>query len=217
MISPFRLSGRRAVLTAVAVLALLALPGARRALEASMTLHMLVQFPLLAFAGFLLAAAFPGRWLARMPACNAYGISGLFLVAVALAILMIPRALDLALVDVRIEFAKWLALLSCGAALRLSWRPAGLLVQGFFLGNVLPMMVVVGSLYESSPVRVCNAYLLDDQVRLGRLVVWVSAGIALVWFAHLTRVLLHRESVAVLPEPLEASAAATKSAAPESR
>ena len=217
MISPPRLSGRQAVLTALAVLVLLALPGARRALEASMTLHMLVQFPLLALPGFLLAAALSQRWLARMNAGNAYGISGLFGVAVALAILMIPRVLDLALVDARIELAKWLALLSCGAALRLSWRPAGLLVQGFFLGNILPMMVVVGSLYESSPTRVCNAYLLDDQVRLGQLLVWISAGIALAWFAHLTQVVLHRETVAVLPEPPEASAVATKSAAPESR
>ena len=33
-----------------------------------------------------------------------------------------------------------------GAALRLSWRPAGLVVQGFFLGNVLPMSAVVGQL-----------------------------------------------------------------------
>lgn len=182
-----------------------------------MTMHMLVQFPLVAFPGFLLAAALPGRWLARMTACNAYGISGLFGVAVVLAILMIPRVLDLALVDGRIEFAKWLALLFCGAALRLSWRPAGLLVQGFFLGNILPMMVVVGSLYESSPARVCNAYLLDDQVRLGQLLVWISAGIALAWFAHLTRVLLHRETAAVLPERVDPSAANTKYAAPKSR
>lgn len=217
MISLRKPSARQAVLTALAVLALLALPGARRALEASMTMHMLVQFPLLALPGFLLAAALPDRWLARMNAGNVYGISGLFGVAVALAILMIPRVLDLALADGRIELAKCLALLVCGAALRLSWRPAGWLVQGFFLGNVLPMMAVVGSLYEDSPARVCNAYLLDDQVRLGHLLVWVSVGIALVWLACLIRVLLHRETVAVLPEPLNASAAATKSAVPESR
>ena len=217
MISPPKLSVRQAVLTALAVLALLALPDARRAAEASMTMHMLVQFPLVAFPGFLLAAALPGRWLARMTACNAHGISGLFGVAVVLAILMIPRVLDLALVDGRIELAKWLALLFCGATLRLSWRPAGLLMQGFFLGNILPMMVVVGSLYESSPVRVCNAYLLDDQVRLGQLLVWISAGIALAWFAHLTRVLLHRETAAVLPGRVDPSAANTKYAAPKSR
>lgn len=178
---------------AAALLCLLAWPDVRHGLEAGMTLHMLVQYPLLALAGFLLAAALPDHRLARLGPWNAHGISGLFAAAVILTILMIPRVLDLALVDGRIEALKWLALVACGAAIGISWRPAGLLVQGFFLGNVLPMMVVVGNLYESSPVRVCNAYLLDDQARLGRLLVWVSAGIALVWFTHLIRVLLQRD------------------------
>lgn len=191
----------------VALLLLLALPGARQALEASMTRHMLVQYPLLALAGWLLAASLPGRWLARLNLWNAHGISGLFATALMLAILMIPRVLDLALVDGRIEILKCLALLICGAALRLSWRPAGLLVQGFFLGNVLPMMAVVGNLYETSPVRVCNAYLLDDQARLGQTLVWIAAAIAAVWFAWLVRVLMRRDAAMLLDD------AATKSAA----
>lgn len=184
---------------AVALLCLLALPGLRHGLEASMTLHMLVQYPLLALAGYLLAAALPGRWLARLGLWNAHGISGLFAAAMMLAILMIPRVLDLALVDGRIEILKCLALLACGAAGRLSWQAAGLLVQGFFLGNVLPMMAVVGNLYETSPVRVCNAYLLDDQARLGQMLVWIAAAIAGAWFAWLVRALMQRDA-AMLPD-----------------
>jgi hypothetical protein len=184
---------------AVALLCLLALPGLRHGLEASMTLHMLVQYPLLALAGYLLAAALPGRWLARLGLWNAHGISGLFAAAMMLAILMIPRVLDLALVDSRIEILKCLALLACGAAVRLSWQAAGLLVQGFFLGNVLPMMAVVGNLYETSPVRVCNAYLLDDQARLGQMLVWIAAAIAGAWFAWLVRALMQRDA-AMLPD-----------------
>lgn len=217
MISLRKPSARQAALAGLAVLALLALPGSRRVLEASMTTHMLVQFPMLTLSGFLLAAALPSRWLQRLGTCNAYGISGLFGVALIVALLMIPRVLDLALVDARIEVAKYVALLFCGAALRLSWRPAGWLVQGFFLGNVLPMMAVVGSLYQDSPARVCNAYLLGDQVRLGQLLLWVSAGVAIVWFTCLILVLLRGDTVAVLPEPLEENPAATKPAVPESR
>lgn len=184
---------------AVALLCLLVWPGVRQGLEASMTLHMLVQYPLLALAGYLLAAAWPACWTACLNRWNAHGISGLFAVALMLAILMIPRVLDLALVDGRIEILKCLALLTCGAALRLSWQAAGLLVQGFFLGNVLPMMVVVGHLYESSPVRVCNAYLLDDQARLGQLLVWIAAVIAAAWFTWLIRALMRRDA-AMLPD-----------------
>lgn len=186
-------------MTAAALLCLLAWPGVRHGLEASMTRHMLLQYPLLMLAGWLLAAALPGRWLARLNLWNAHGISGLFATALMLAILMIPRVLDLALVDGRIEAVKFLALLSCGAAIRLSWKAAGLLVQGFFLGNVLPMMAVAGNLYETSPMRVCNAYLLDDQARLGQMLVWIAAAIAAAWFAWLVRTLMRRDA-AMTPE-----------------
>ena len=211
------LPARLGALAALALLALLALPVARRALEASMSAHMLLQYPLLALAGCWLAAALPPRWLARVQRWNAHGIAGLFASAMILAILMIPRVLDLALVDGRIALAKALALVFCGAALRLSWRPAGLLVQGFYLGNVLPMMAVVGNLYASSPVRVCNAYLLGDQARLGQLLIWLSAGIALVWGAMLVRTLMQREAVFALPDSTAARAVTAESATPESR
>ena len=161
-----------------------------------MTRQMLVQFPLLAFAGFWLAATVPRPWVERLNKWNGCGISGLFAAALLLAILMIPRVLDLALVDPRIELAKWLALLSCGAAVRLSWHPAGMLVQGFFLGNVLPMTAVVGYLFESSPVRLCNAYLLDDQENLGQRLVWIAAVIALAWFADVVRKMMRGEEAA---------------------
>jgi hypothetical protein len=208
---------RLAALAALVLLALLALPVARQALEASMSAHMLLQYPLLALAGYWLAAAMPPRWLARLQRFNAHGITGLFASAMVLAILMIPRVLDLALVDGRIALAKALALVFCGAALRLSWRPAGLLVQGFYLGNVLPMMAVVGNLYASSPVRVCNAYLLDDQARLGQLLIWLAAGVALAWGALVVRSLMQREAFFNQPESSDASAITPESAAPESR
>ena len=182
-------------------LCLLALPGARLFLEASMTRHMLVQYPLLALIGFWLAGALPRRWALRLNSWNGYGISGLFATALLLAILMIPRVLDLALINERVEIVKWLTLLLCGAAVRLSWQPAGLLVQGFFLGNVLPMMAVVGYLFESSPVRVCNAYLLNDQERLGQVLVWIAAAIGLAWFGSIVRTLILTETPTVLPAP----------------
>lgn len=188
-----------AAAAALASLLLLALPGARQWLESSMSAHMLVQFPLLGLCGFLLAGALPRRWRERLSAWNAYGISGLFATAVALAILMIPRVLDLALVDGRVELVKWLALLLCGAAVRISWRQAGLLVQGFFLGNVLPMMAVAGQLFEDSPVRLCNAYLLDDQARLGRMLTGIAVALALAWLARLVLATIRREAAATLP------------------
>jgi len=188
-------------MAALALLGLLALPPMRHALEAGMTTHMLVQFPLVALCGAMLAHTLPARWRARCDRWNAHGVSGLLAAALVLAVLMIPRVLDLALVDARVEAAKWLALLLCGAALRISWRAAGLLVQGFFLGNVLPMTVVAGFLFQDATVRLCNAYLLDDQVRLGRGLVWIAAAVAALWFALVIRVLMQREAQAALVSP----------------
>jgi len=164
----------RPVIATAAALAVLALPPVRGWLESSMSLHMLVQFPLLVGGGYLLARALPAGLRRKVDTWNAHGIAGLLACVLTLMVLMIPRLLDLALVDGRIEAAKWAALLACGAALQLSWQRAGLLVQVFFLGNVLPMMGAAGQLYQDAPLRLCNAYLLDDQVRLGQGLVIVS-------------------------------------------
>ncbi len=185
------LQRHRALLASMA-LALLALPPLRAALEASMSLQMLAQFPLVAACGYVLASALPARWRARTDAWNAYGITGLTLAALVLSLLMIPRLLDLALVDPGIEAAKIGALLACGAALNLSWRRAGLVVQGFFLGNVLPMMGVAGQLYQDSPLRLCNAYLLDDQVWLGQALVGLAVAAAIGWIAWAMRSMVRR-------------------------
>ena len=168
-------------------LLVLALPPMRRLLESSMTLHMLVQFPLLVLAGWLLARTVPAPWRARADAWNAHGIAGLLACALVLMLLMIPRLLDLALTDLRVEAAKWLALLAAGAALQLSWQRAGLVVQGFFLGNLLPMTAAAGQIYQDATVRLCNAYLLDDQATLGQGLVVLSALAAVAAIAHIMR------------------------------
>ena len=163
---------------------LLALPEARAVLELSMWRHMVLQAPLWMLAGALLAAGLGPRARASVARWNAHGITGLLYAALVLALLMVPRMLDLALVSPAVEAAKCAALVLAGAALRLSWRLAGLVVQGFFLGNVLPMTAVVGQLYIDSPTRVCNAYLLGDQDRLGQWLVTIAAALAVLWLVQ---------------------------------
>lgn len=149
------------------MLLILTIPAVRNMMEGDMALHMLLQFPLILLAGWLLAQGLTEQARARLQRWNHAGISGLLLAALVLMLWMIPRALDMVLSDGSMELCKFLTLLMAGMALELSWQAAGLIVRGFFLGNVLPMMMVVGWLYIEAPVRICNAYLSDDQLRAG--------------------------------------------------
>lgn len=169
-----------------ALLAFLILPWVRHATEAGMSLHMLVQFPALLLAGALLGTALPAGAGRRLSAWNALGVSGLATCALVLAVLMIPRILDLALVDPWVEAAKFAALLLSGAVLRPSWRRAGRAVQAFFMGNVLPMTFVAGTLYQESALRLCNAYRLEDQQHLGLVLTWGAGLVGALWLAWAT-------------------------------
>jgi hypothetical protein len=177
------------------LLAVLLLPAVRQASEASMTLHMLVQYPAFLCAGALLIGALATGPLKSLQRCNEQGLAGLLFAGLTMLVLMVPRVLDLALVDARIETLKLLALLLSGAALRLSWRRAGTVVQAFFLGNVLPMLAVVGTLYQDAPNRLCNAYLLADQQSLGTALMGVAAGVAALCMSTWLWGAVHRRTV----------------------
>ena len=184
-------------LAGLCLLLVMLLPLLRHATEARMSTHMLVQFPALLLAGALLAAPLVQREPRGRQRWNELGIAGLVAAALAMALLMVPRVLDLALVDMRVETLKLLALLASGAALAVSWQRAGTVIQAFFLGNMLPMLVVVGTLYQDSPTRLCTAYLLEDQQRLGAALVWAAAGIAALWLLSLGGALERRTATAV--------------------
>ena len=187
-----RLGARAQSWVGFGLLTILILTPLHAALESSMSRHMLIQYPALMLSGALLSAAVPGVLRRRLAPWNALGLSGFVAVALCLAVLMIPRVLDLALVNPGIEAGKTAALIVSGALLRHSWQIGGLLIQAFFLGYTLPMMGVVGSLYESAPARLCNAYLLDDQQNLGQGLIWLSVAIALIWLARAGRCLMAR-------------------------
>ncbi|MDN5872587.1 MAG: hypothetical protein L0H73_18010 [Nitrococcus sp.] len=167
---------------AAVVFTALALPPVRGWLEADMRLHMLVQFPLLAVTGVLLAHGFGPRWRARLAPWNRYGITGLLCAAAVSTFWMIPKALDDAISEPWVEAAKFLSLsLGVGFALAVSWRPAGMIGRGLFLGNLLPMLAVIGWLYLLAPVRLCNAYLPGQQESTGTLLIIIAVLGCLAW------------------------------------
>lgn len=169
-------------LVGVGMILLLALPGARGLLEREMITHMLVQIPLLTIAGVFIAPGIPESWRTRIAAWNRGGISGALLAVIVSSWWMVPRALDSVLASPGAELWKFVSLpLLVGVPAALSWQPLGIVGRGFVILNVLPMWAVVGWLYIAAPVRVCNYYLVDQQVDAGKGLLWVSValGVAL--------------------------------------
>ena len=153
---------------AALLLVVLVIPGMRQLLECVMLTHMLVQIPLLVLVGALLAVTLPESWKRRVAEWNEGGISGTLLALITSTWWMVPRALDLALASPWVELLKFVSLpLFAGAPLVLSWRQLGTIGRGFVIANVLPMWAVVGWLYIAAPVRLCNYYLVDQQVAAG--------------------------------------------------
>lgn len=159
--------------------AALAVPPVRHALESTMILQMLVQIPLLALAGWSLARATPDWLDRRLVDWNHCGISGLLLASLAGMVWMLPLAMDAALDDPRFTLAKFLSVpLLIGAPVALSWPRAGFVVRGVVLLELTATAFRLGWLYLISPVRLCSNYLLDDQQRLGKIL--LALGLAMV-------------------------------------
>lgn len=174
-------SGKIGAVIGASIIALLATPFMRGMMEGDMVLHMLVQLPLILCAGWILAKGCPEQVKASLQRWNHAGITGLLVTSLVLIFWMLPRALDSVLTDKTLELFKYISLLTAGAALQLSWQTAGMIVRGVFLGNVLPMMMVVGWLYIESPVRICNSYLSNDQLRTGKGLLALSIAGSLIW------------------------------------
>lgn len=176
MVTPAHRAWTGAVLWGV-----LALPPLRHALEATMTSHMLVQIPLLAVAGWLMARAIPHRAAAAVARWNAGGICGFLLASMTGLVWMLPLALDSALEDPAAAAAKFLSTpLLIGAPIALSWPRMGFVVRGVFLFEAIATAFRVGWLYLISPQRLCSNYLLGDQQQVGRVLVAVGVAISLV-------------------------------------
>jgi len=171
---------RKAWLGAALWLAL-ALPPLRAPLEASMTLHMLVQMPLLALAGVWLVAPLPPPWRERLARWNQRGINGFLLASFVGMLWMGPRMLDEAVQQPWAALAKFTSIpLLLGAPLALSWPRAGFVLRAVLLLEAVATAFRLGWLYLATPSRLCSNYLLDDQQRLGQVLLLIGLVLSLV-------------------------------------
>lgn len=136
--------------------------------------HILLQLPLLAVAGFLIC---PARATTPSDAIALVIVAGS-----AVAFWMLPRSIDLALAVWWVDAAKFVTLfLLVGSALRLAWPNLPCLLRPFLKAQVLSMLGVLGFIYIHAPIRICNAYLESDQQRLGYGFLILSGFLTLYW------------------------------------
>ncbi|XVJ69494.1 MAG: hypothetical protein HEQ39_07420 [Rhizobacter sp.] len=174
---------------AAAALGLLLSPPVRELLLSRMSLHMNLQLPLLVLCGAGMVLPWRSTLARLLAPVNRVGLSGWLLGTGLFSVWMVPRALDAAVADPAVDAWKVASLLLAGGLLMLSWRPAGTVVQAFFVGNTVWMTVTVGLLVAQSPVRLCNAYLEDDQrlAGYGLTLLGIAAGAAWLWGLRLRR------------------------------
>lgn len=168
------------LLTGGMLLLILALPPSRALLEGHMAGHMLVQIPLLVAAGAWLGGALPRTWRRALAAWNAHGLPGLLLALFTLGVWLLPRSLDAALQEPLVAASKFLTLpLLAGLPLRLSWPSLPTVARGVVWSNLLAMLGVMSWLYLEAPLRVCNNYLQNDQVVVGKLLLGILAAVGI--------------------------------------
>jgi hypothetical protein len=173
----------------------LVMPPVAAWLEGSMVGHMLVQIPLLAFAGGLFARGAAGGRRATLAGFNAGGIFGLLVAVFAAAVWMLPRMLDAALRSPLVEAAKFITIpLLVGAPFALSWPLLPPVARGFVWANLISHAAVLGWVYSVAPNRLCTRYLFDQQATLGAALVIVAIALLLGWgwFAIVGAPIRHR-------------------------
>ena len=182
----------------------LSVPPLRMLIEQSMLWHMAIQMPLLILTGWLLMASGSPLPVARASRranqqtpmqintqinpqaseWNVYGLTGFVFSFITITYWMLPSAIDRAVVLPSADMMKLMSLLACGASLRHSSVRAPALIQLFFLGNFLAMMLWLGSYFLQTDLRLCNAYSLQSQINTGwSLIAW-GLGIGISWVAR---------------------------------
>ena len=172
-----------AALAALCWLALVLTP-LRSLLESSLPGHVLAQIPLLAALGYWLGRNRRERLEPWQRSWNGGGIAGILLTSFTIAFWMLPRWLDASLEDQAIAVAKYLSLpLLAGVPLALSWPRLHPIARALVKIELVAMLFRLGWLYLISPDRLCNNYLLAEQIMLGQAFLLLAVALSIFWLA----------------------------------
>lgn len=166
----------------------LSVPPARSLIEQSMMWHMVIQMPALVAGGWLLAGSSALQPLTRYGSdWNQFGLTGFIVSQWIGAYWMLPLAIDRAVVMPQADALKVVSLIVCGGVLKASFNRSPAVLQMFFVGYAVSMLVSAGVFLAATDRRVCNAYSLDTQWVAGIGVTAIGISLACAWAFRLVR------------------------------
>ena len=100
---------------------------------------------------------------------------------------MLPLAIDRAVVLPQADLFKVLTLFAGGALLKHSVERSPAVLQLFFVGYAVSMMVWLGLFFSTTDRRLCNAYSLDSQMDAGRGIAVLGIALGIAWLFGIMR------------------------------
>jgi hypothetical protein len=142
--------------------------------------HMNVQISLLIAVGVIckIPAIALSQTLSRF---NVYGLNSFIISQVILAFWMLPISIDRAIIYWEYDLVKIVSLVVCGWLIQVSFKKTTVVIEIFFVGYFLAMMLWVGLYYIQSDVRLCNVYSQDSQQYAGVGLMFFAVVLSLVW------------------------------------
>jgi len=163
---------------------ILALPKIQMVLQQNMLSHMLLQIPLLILIGIIIGLSLNTRY--HIKVTYSYALPGLLIASFSLLFWMLPRSLDASLSYPSYAVAKFTTLpLLIGIPLALCWHAITAITKGFFITQIISMLMVLAWLYIESPIRLCNYYLINEQQQLGYALLFLTLFISIYYSSKL--------------------------------
>ena len=165
----------------------LSIPPGRSLIEQSMAWHMVIQMPILFASGWFLMGGVwgfsktsPGSW-------NQFGLTGFIAAQFIITYWMLPISIDRAVVMPQVDVFKLLSLMVSGALIKTSISRSPAVLQLFFVGYIVSMLITTGVYLATTERRLCNAYSMESQLSAGYGVVALGIALAFAWAFRINR------------------------------
>lgn len=165
----------------------LSLPPGRSLIEQSMAWHMVVQMPMLFAGGWFLMGSGWDLKKTSSASWNQFGLTGFIAAQFIITYWMLPISIDRAVVIPQVDAFKLLSLIASGAMIQKSISRSPAVVQLFFVGYIVSMLITTGVFLATTERRLCNAYAMESQLSAGYGVVALGVSLACAWAYRINR------------------------------